>query len=216
MAELIQRDGGICVGCGDRQPFGCGPGARALPSHGQPPTSGARGPARRTPRRRPPEACTSPTRGRATTNARVSAARKNEPPGTLRVGRRPPSATSTSHRSCRSSSPAIPPCRLPWACRPHGRGRWLRSCDPDRRAQDSSLARRLAPNRRVVCASPEYLRLHGSLRTPEELSQHNCLLAADFGGAWDYKAPDGRSGSARVAGRYIWDVRRRGDLCGLS
>src|SRR5687768_7704571 len=63
---------------------------------------------------------------------------------------------------------------------------------------DSSLtARRLAPNRRVVCASPEYLRLHGFPRTPEELSQHNCLLSADFGGAWEYKVPDGRSGTVR-------------------
>src|SRR5205814_9389546 len=40
--------------------------------------------------------------------------------------------------------------------------------------QDSSLAaRRLAPNRRVVCASPAYLRTHGAPRTPEELAKHN-------------------------------------------
>ncbi len=45
---------------------------------------------------------------------------------------------------------------------------------------DSSLAaRKLAPNRRVVCASPGYLRRHGTPRTPEELLQHNCL-ATDF------------------------------------
>ena len=48
--------------------------------------------------------------------------------------------------------------------------------------EDSSLAaRKLAPNRRVVCASPEYLRRHGTPRTLEELAQHNCLTTtADF------------------------------------
>ena len=36
--------------------------------------------------------------------------------------------------------------------------------------EDSSLAaRKLAPNRRVVCASPAYLRQHGEPRTPEEM-----------------------------------------------
>ncbi len=85
--------------------------------------------------------------------------------------------------------------------------------------ESSLTARRLAPNRRVVCASPEYLQRHGPPRTPEELSQHNCLLAADFNGAWDYKAPDGRSGTVRVAGRYVcdnWEVLREWALAGLG
>ncbi len=85
---------------------------------------------------------------------------------------------------------------------------------------DSSLtARRLAPNRRVVCASPEYLRRHGTPRTPEELVQHNCLLAAEFSGAWEYSAADGRSGSVRVTGRYVcdnWEVLREWALAGLG
>src|SRR3954466_372319 len=55
---------------------------------------------------------------------------------------------------------------------------------------DSSLAaRKLAPNRRVVCASPEYLRKHGTPRTPEELAQHNCLTTTDFSMNWDYRDP---------------------------
>ena len=42
--------------------------------------------------------------------------------------------------------------------------------------EDSSLAaRKLAPNRRVVCASPDYLRRHRAPRTPADLQQHNCL-----------------------------------------
>jgi DNA-binding transcriptional LysR family regulator len=43
--------------------------------------------------------------------------------------------------------------------------------------EDSSLiARRLAPNRRVLCASPAYLERHGIPTSPDELSEHNCLM----------------------------------------
>jgi DNA-binding transcriptional LysR family regulator len=86
--------------------------------------------------------------------------------------------------------------------------------------QDSSLAaRRLAPNRRVVCASPAYLEAHGVPQTPEQLTRHNCLVASDFTGHWDYKAPDGRPGSVRVSGRYCcdnWEVLREWALAGLG
>jgi DNA-binding transcriptional LysR family regulator len=42
--------------------------------------------------------------------------------------------------------------------------------------RDSSLvARRLAPCRMAVCASPAYLRAHGTPRTTADLRQHNCL-----------------------------------------
>lgn len=41
---------------------------------------------------------------------------------------------------------------------------------------DSSLiARRLAPARRVVVASPDYLKAHGTPRLPEDLAAHRCL-----------------------------------------
>src|SRR5256885_1108433 len=57
---------------------------------------------------------------------------------------------------------------------------------------DSSLAaRKLAPNRRVVCASPDYLRRHGTPQTPQDLTGHNCLTTSDFSMTWDYKDPDG-------------------------
>jgi len=41
---------------------------------------------------------------------------------------------------------------------------------------DSTLkARKLAQSRRVVCASPDYLRRHGTPLAPADLAQHNCL-----------------------------------------
>ena len=84
---------------------------------------------------------------------------------------------------------------------------------------DSSLAaRKLAPNRRVVCASPAYLQRHGAPRTPEDLAQHNCL-ATDFTMNWDYRDPDGTPGSVRVTGRYAcdnWSVLREWALAGLG
>jgi DNA-binding transcriptional LysR family regulator len=84
---------------------------------------------------------------------------------------------------------------------------------------DSSLAaRKLAPNRRVVCASPAYLQRHGAPRSPEDLAQHNCL-ATDFSMNWDYRGPDGKPGSVRVSGRYAcdnWEVLREWALAGLG
>ena len=86
--------------------------------------------------------------------------------------------------------------------------------------EDSSLAaRKLAPNRRVVCASPDYLRRHGTPRAPEDLAAHNCLTSTDFVMSWDYKGPDGTSASVRVSGRYAcdnWEVLRQWALAGLG
>ena len=86
--------------------------------------------------------------------------------------------------------------------------------------EDSSLtARRLAPNRRVVCASPAYLERHGAPQTPQELTRHNCLTTTDFAMNWDYKGPDGKPGSVRVTGRYAcdsWEVLREWARAGLG
>jgi len=85
---------------------------------------------------------------------------------------------------------------------------------------DSSLAaRKLAPNRRVVCASPAYLQRKGTPRTPEDLAQHNCLTTTDFSMNWDYRDPDGKAGSVRVTGRYAcdnWEVLRDWAVAGLG
>lgn len=85
--------------------------------------------------------------------------------------------------------------------------------------QDSSLAaRKLAPNRRVVCASPAYLRKLGFPRRPEELVEHNCLLTA-FSQTLEYRDPDGKPGAVRVSGRYAcdnWAVLRDWALAGMG
>ena len=37
------------------------------------------------------------------------------------------------------------------------------------------IARRLAPNRRLVCAAPAYLAKHGIPKVPNDLTRHNCI-----------------------------------------
>jgi DNA-binding transcriptional LysR family regulator len=56
---------------------------------------------------------------------------------------------------------------------------------------DSSLvARRLAPVRRILCASPDYLAIHGTPKTIEELKTHACLPAHN-NDSWRLEGPDG-------------------------
>jgi DNA-binding transcriptional LysR family regulator len=56
---------------------------------------------------------------------------------------------------------------------------------------DSTLiARRLAPNRRVLCASAQYLEKFGVPRQLQDLDQHR-LLAAEPQMAWRFEGPNG-------------------------
>lgn len=60
--------------------------------------------------------------------------------------------------------------------------------------QDSNLvARRIAPARLVLCASPEYLEKHGEPQTPDELLNHNCLMytLGNTPRAWRFVSPEG-------------------------
>src|SRR5690606_1382307 len=51
---------------------------------------------------------------------------------------------------------------------------------------DSTMvARQLATNRRVLCASPDYLRRHGVPETPADLTAHECLLLVGSQGRHD-------------------------------
>jgi DNA-binding transcriptional LysR family regulator len=70
---------------------------------------------------------------------------------------------------------------------------------------DSSLvARRIANNRRVLCASPAYLRRRGTPRQPDELAEHDCLLLFGAKGrqdTWNLLDASGRGIDVRVRGR---------------
>ncbi|MEM1149735.1 MAG: LysR substrate-binding domain-containing protein [Pseudomonadota bacterium] len=65
----------------------------------------------------------------------------------------------------------------------------------------SLIARKLAPHRRVVCASPAYLEAHGNPSRPSELERHNCLtFDYETGGAtWHFRS-DAGSQSVRARG----------------
>lgn len=67
----------------------------------------------------------------------------------------------------------------------------------------SLIARKLAPHRRVVCASPKYIKAHGEPRVPADLAKHNCLTFSYSTGdrTWRF----GRSGQDE-------QVRVRGNL----
>lgn len=69
------------------------------------------------------------------------------------------------------------------------------------RLEDSSLiARRLAPIRSGVYASPDYLARRGTPATAPDLKSHACLVYSNprDPDLWTYTAPDGRPGSVRV------------------
>jgi DNA-binding transcriptional LysR family regulator len=66
---------------------------------------------------------------------------------------------------------------------------------------DSTLiARRLTKINHCVCASPDYLKRHGTPMRAEELSQHVCLAYSNLAnpGLWQYHTPDGAPGSVQV------------------
>lgn len=69
---------------------------------------------------------------------------------------------------------------------------------------DSSVVtRRLALNRRVICAAPSYLERHGAPQTPDDLTQHTCLslyTVSSFN-EWEFDGPDGNR-VLRVGGNF--------------
>lgn len=71
------------------------------------------------------------------------------------------------------------------------------------RLRDSSLvARKLAPSRRALVASPAYLERHGTPETPADLAQHHCLLYTNIPTAEQWQFADGDGAySVKVSGR---------------
>jgi DNA-binding transcriptional LysR family regulator len=67
-------------------------------------------------------------------------------------------------------------------------------------ADSSLIARRLAPIRHAVCASPDYLARHGIPSVAADMVHHACLVYSNLSdpGLWSYRGPDGRPGSVRV------------------
>ncbi len=71
--------------------------------------------------------------------------------------------------------------------------------------EDPSLvARKIAVNRRIIVASPDYLRRHGEPRTPEELLQHNCLTLYNVSrfNDWEFEHEDGSRRVIHVNGNF--------------
>lgn len=72
------------------------------------------------------------------------------------------------------------------------------------RLADSSLvARKLAPMRRVVCASPAYLETRGFPASPEDLAAHDCLCYSNvaLSDEWRFVSLDGMAWPVEVKGR---------------
>jgi DNA-binding transcriptional LysR family regulator len=69
--------------------------------------------------------------------------------------------------------------------------------------QDSSLvARKLAPIRRAICASPDYLKVRGVPASPEHLKAHDCLCNSNLpaGREWRFVTVDGKPVIVEVKG----------------
>jgi DNA-binding transcriptional LysR family regulator len=84
--------------------------------------------------------------------------------------------------------------------------------------EDSTLvARRLAPNHRVICAAPDYLETHGAPANLAELARHNCLAASNQD-LWRLEGPEGPI-NVRVSGNVHTnssEVVREAVLAGLG
>jgi DNA-binding transcriptional LysR family regulator len=75
-------------------------------------------------------------------------------------------------------------------------------------ADSRAIAKRLAGNRRLLCASPKYLAAHGEPKVPHELTQHNCITIRqgdEAYGVW-------RLSAGRGSGRLVENVKVRGNL----
>lgn len=85
----------------------------------------------------------------------------------------------------------------------------------------SAVAQRLATDRRVLCASPSYLRRRGAPRTLEELENHECLLLRGGSGLrfpWRFVTAGGVA-QPRVRGRFetnLGEALRDAALAGLG
>lgn len=70
------------------------------------------------------------------------------------------------------------------------------------------VARRLAPNWRVLCASPSYLKEYGTPQTPDDLTRHRFIVLVNNSGPLnDYHfALDGRHWTQRIPMDQAWET----------
>ncbi len=68
----------------------------------------------------------------------------------------------------------------------------------------SLIARKLCVNRRIICASPDYLRRHGTPATPEALLEHNCLTLYELSrfNDWEFEDPERGRRVLHVSGNF--------------
>jgi DNA-binding transcriptional LysR family regulator len=69
-------------------------------------------------------------------------------------------------------------------------------------ADSSLVARRICDHERVICASPDYLRRHGTPKKPAQLADHECLVIANVPALrrWPFNTANGVQ-SIEVGGR---------------
>lgn len=67
----------------------------------------------------------------------------------------------------------------------------------------SLIARKLAPDNRILCASPHYLEQFGTPKTPQDLQNHHCLTLTGLD-SWQFATPDGPV-TIKVKGRLRTD-----------
>ncbi len=92
------------------------------------------------------------------------------------------------------------------------------------RLPDSSLiARRLSCMRQFLCASPDYLHRHPAPRSPEDLTEHECIGYAHLtaGQVWQFEPARGTTEirSVRVRGRFVannGELMRDAAIAGLG
>ncbi|WP_295806243.1 LysR family transcriptional regulator [uncultured Nitratireductor sp.] len=70
-------------------------------------------------------------------------------------------------------------------------------------ADSSLIAKRLAPFRVVLCASPELIAVHGEPKVPEDLTHLPCIVDTNgrYRQNWPFKADDGDTINVPVTGR---------------
>jgi DNA-binding transcriptional LysR family regulator len=84
-----------------------------------------------------------------------------------------------------------------------------------RLAESSLVAKRLAPFRMIMCASPAYLEGHGTPLVPEDLKQHQCLCYSSnsLTPEWRLQRPDGTPWPVPIQGHLHAD---NGDVLRLA